>query len=98
MSNTYPNFQTLVNYAIVIDNKRKEMEPRRGGFRDRPLGAILIHAPILSKASNRGTRDHPISGIVVSTLSATQTSNIHRISSRMAINALSSGVASRHHD
>jgi len=24
MSNTYPNFQTLVNRAIVIDNKRKE--------------------------------------------------------------------------
>ena len=22
MSNTYPNFQTLVNHAIVIDNKR----------------------------------------------------------------------------
>ena len=26
MSNTYPNFQTLVNHAIGIDNKRKEME------------------------------------------------------------------------
>ena len=26
MSNTYPNFQTLVNHAIVIDNKCKEME------------------------------------------------------------------------
>ena len=29
MSNTYPNFQTLVNRAIVIDNKRKEMEAKK---------------------------------------------------------------------
>ena len=29
MSNTYPNFQTLVNCAIVIDNKRKEMEAKK---------------------------------------------------------------------
>jgi len=28
MSNTYPNFQALVNRAIVIDNKRKEMEAK----------------------------------------------------------------------
>ena len=29
MSNTYPNFQTLVNRTIVIDNKRKEMEAKK---------------------------------------------------------------------
>ena len=29
MSNTYPNFQMLVNRAIVIDNKRKEMEAKK---------------------------------------------------------------------
>ncbi|XP_066333384.1 uncharacterized protein [Miscanthus floridulus] len=29
MSNTYPNFQTLVNRTIVIDNKRKEMEVKK---------------------------------------------------------------------
>ena len=29
MSNTYPNFHTLVNHAIVIDNKRKEMEAKK---------------------------------------------------------------------
>ena len=29
MSNIYPNFQTLVNHAIVIDNKRKEREAKR---------------------------------------------------------------------
>ena len=29
MSNKYPNFQTLVNHAIVIDNKRKEMEAKK---------------------------------------------------------------------
>ena len=29
MFNTYPNFQTLVNRAIVIDNKRKEMETKK---------------------------------------------------------------------
>ena len=29
MSNTYLNFRTLVNNAIVIDNKRKEMEAKK---------------------------------------------------------------------
>jgi hypothetical protein len=29
MSNTYLNFQTLVNRAIVVDNKRKEMDAKR---------------------------------------------------------------------
>ena len=29
MSNIYPNFQTLVNSAIVIDNKRKEREAKK---------------------------------------------------------------------
>jgi hypothetical protein len=29
MSNTYPNFQTLVNHAIMIDNKRNEMDAKR---------------------------------------------------------------------
>ena len=29
MSNTYPNFQSLVNHAIVIDDKRKEMEAKK---------------------------------------------------------------------
>jgi len=29
MSNTYPNFWMLVNHAIVIDNKRKEMEAKK---------------------------------------------------------------------
>ena len=29
MSNTYPNFQFLVNHAIVIDDKRKEMEAKK---------------------------------------------------------------------
>jgi len=29
MSNTYPNFQTLVNRAIIIDNNRKKMEAKK---------------------------------------------------------------------
>jgi hypothetical protein len=29
MSNTFPNFQTLVNRAIVVNNKRKEMDAKR---------------------------------------------------------------------
>jgi hypothetical protein len=28
-SNTYPNFQTLVNHAIVLDNMRKEQDRKR---------------------------------------------------------------------
>ena len=89
MSNTYPNLQTLVNSAIVIDNSAKRWRLRRGGFRDRPLKVILVCAPTLNKASNRGTRGHLISGIVLSTHSVTSSSSVSRISSR---------VASRHHD
>jgi hypothetical protein len=29
VSKIYPNFQTLVNRAIVVDNKRKEMDAKR---------------------------------------------------------------------
>jgi hypothetical protein len=29
MSNVYPSFQELVNCAIVIDNKRKEMDAKK---------------------------------------------------------------------
>ena len=29
MSNTHPNIQALVNHAIVIDNKRKEMDAKK---------------------------------------------------------------------
>jgi hypothetical protein len=29
MSNTYPNFQMLVNRAIAVDNKHKEMDAKR---------------------------------------------------------------------
>jgi len=75
---------------FIISTRR--WRPRRGGFRDRPLEAILVCAPTLSKASSRVTRDHPISGIMVNTLS------VHRTHSRMAINAPSSRVVSRHHD
>ena len=32
MSNTYPNFQTLVNHAIMVDNKRKEVEAKKRRF------------------------------------------------------------------
>ena len=70
----------------------RKWRPRRGGFRDRPLEAILIRVLILSKVSSRGTRDHPINGI------ATRTSNVHHISSRMATNVPYRRVVSRHHD
>ena len=39
MSNTYPNFQTLVNHAIVIDNKRKEMEAKKRRFQGQASGS-----------------------------------------------------------
>jgi hypothetical protein len=29
MYNAYPDYQTLVNRAIVVDNKRKEMDAKR---------------------------------------------------------------------
>ena len=39
MSNTYPNFQTLVNRAIVIDNKRKEMEAKKRRLQGQASGS-----------------------------------------------------------
>ena len=89
MSNTYPNFQALVNRAIVIDNKHKEMEPRRGDFRDRPLEATLASVPTHSKAFSRGTRVHLINGTMLHTRSATSFS--------MSGSRTSSRVVSRHH-
>ena len=39
MSNTYPNFQTLVNRTIVIDNKRKEMEAKKRRLQGQASGS-----------------------------------------------------------
>jgi hypothetical protein len=39
MSNTYPNFRTLVNRAIVIDNKRKEMEAKKRRLQEQAYGS-----------------------------------------------------------
>jgi hypothetical protein len=59
VGNTYPNFQALVNRAIVINNMRKEMD-RRGGCKDMPLGATLINVLVHS----RDSKDQLVSGIV----------------------------------
>jgi hypothetical protein len=39
MSNTYPNFQTLVNRAIMVDNKRKEMNAKRKRLQGQASGS-----------------------------------------------------------
>jgi hypothetical protein len=39
MSNTYPCFQELVNRAIVIDNKRKEMDAKKRKLQGQPSGS-----------------------------------------------------------
>ena len=39
MSNTYPNFQSLVNHAIVIDDKRKEMEAKKRRLQGQASGS-----------------------------------------------------------
>ena len=39
MSNTYPNFQSLVNHTIVIDNKRKEMEDKKRRLQGQAFGS-----------------------------------------------------------
>jgi hypothetical protein len=39
MSNTYPSFQTLVNHAIVVDNKRKEMDAKRKRLQGQASGS-----------------------------------------------------------
>jgi hypothetical protein len=83
MFNTYPNFQALVNHAIVIDKKRKEMEAKKRR-RDRFLEAALVSAPTLHKAISSGG-------------TAPRISNVLRTSSRMATSAPSSRWEIRHH-
>ena len=39
MSNTYPCFQELVNRAIVIDNKCKEMDAKKRKLQGQPSGS-----------------------------------------------------------
>jgi hypothetical protein len=39
MSNTYLNFQTLVNRAIMVDNKRKEMDAKRKRLQRQAFGS-----------------------------------------------------------
>ena len=39
MSNEYPNYQTLVNRAIVVDNKRKEMDAKRKRMQGQASGS-----------------------------------------------------------
>jgi hypothetical protein len=39
MSNTYPNFQSLVNRAIVIDDKRKEIEAKKRRLQGQASGS-----------------------------------------------------------
>ena len=42
MSNTYPNFQSLVNHAIVIDDKRKEMEAKKRRLQGQASGSNTL--------------------------------------------------------
>jgi hypothetical protein len=39
MSNTYPNYQTLVNRAIVVDNKRKDIDAKRKRLQGQTSGS-----------------------------------------------------------
>jgi len=39
MSNEYPNYQTLVNRAIIVDNKRKEMDAKRKRMQGQASGS-----------------------------------------------------------
>jgi hypothetical protein len=39
ISNTYPNYQTLVNRAIVVDNKRTEMDAKRKRLQGQTSGS-----------------------------------------------------------
>ena len=42
MSNTYPNFQSLLNCAIVIDDKRKEMEAKKRRLQGQASGSNTL--------------------------------------------------------
>jgi hypothetical protein len=52
----------LVNRAIVVDNKRKEMDAKRKRLQGWHLEPTLISVLVSSKVISRGT--HLVSGIV----------------------------------
>jgi hypothetical protein len=58
MSNTYPIFQTLVNRAIVVDNKRKEMDAKR----KRLQGQTFDSNTRLRTSFQQGNQQRPPSG------------------------------------
>jgi hypothetical protein len=93
MSNTYPNFQTLVNRAIVVITSTRRWMPRGKGFRDRPPVVTLIRVLVSSKVINRGLL--LVSGIMVRSLSAISSRNVPHSSRRMTTNALRSRVGIR---
>jgi hypothetical protein len=93
MSNTYPNFQTLVNHAIVVDNKRKEMDAKRKRLQGQAFGSNTRLRTGFSKVINIGLL--LVSGIMIRSLSTISFRNVPHSSRRMATNALRSRVGIR---
>jgi hypothetical protein len=94
MSNTYPNFQTLVNHAIVVDNKRKEMDAKRKRLQGQASSSNNRPRTGFSRIINRDLL--LVSGIVVRSLSAVSSRNVPHSSHRMATNVLRSRMGIKH--
>ena len=67
MSNEYPNYQTLVNLAIVVDNKRKEMDAKRKRMHGQASGSNTRPRTNQQQGSQQRYHGHLHSGIMVST-------------------------------
>ena len=61
----YPDFKTLVNRAILIENKRREIEEKKRRIQSQSVGSNTRLATLPSKNFTRDTRNQLGSGILI---------------------------------
>jgi len=85
MTNEYPNYQTLVNHAIVVDNKRKEMDAKRKRMQGQASGSNTRPRTNQQQGSQRRYQGPPSQwnrGQYPSATSSSSARRTSRISSR----------------
>jgi hypothetical protein len=83
-----------VNHAIVVDNKRKEIDAKRKRLQGQASGSNTCPRTGFSRIINRGLL--LVSGIVVRSLSTVSSRNVPHSNRRMATNVLRSRMEIKH--
>ena len=97
MSNTYPNFQSLVNHAIVIDDKRKEMEAKKRRLQGQASRSNTHPRAYPQQGFSRGIKDHLTRETMVSILSVPSSSNTLSTNNSLVISVPRNRSTIRHH-